>query len=104
MIFSSLPDWFWSENLSEIEHQCIHAETDIGLIQKSPFHHDLDLTAKAWMNFISFSNENFDRCLHRVNQFEPECILCDISPLGLWVGQRLGIPSILIENFTWDWM
>ncbi len=104
MIFSSLPDWFWSENLGEIEHQCIHAETDIGLIQKSPFHHDLDLTAKAWMNFISFSNENFDRCLHRVNQFEPECILCDISPLGLWVGQRLGIPSILIENFTWDWM
>ena len=104
MIFSSLPDWFWSENLGEIEHQCIHAETDIGLIQKSPFHHDLDLTAKAWMSFISFSNENFDRCLHRVNQFEPECILCDISPLGLWVGQKLGIPSILIENFTWDWM
>ena len=64
MIFSSLPDWFWSENLGEIEHQCIHAETDIGLIQKSPFHHDLDLTAKAWMSFISFSNENFDRCLH----------------------------------------
>ena len=75
----------------------------ISVSSKDPFHHDLDLTAKAWMSFISFRNENFDRCLHRVNQFElMHSVTFHLS--GLWVGQKLGIPSILIENFTWDWM
>jgi hypothetical protein len=31
-------------------------------------------------------------------------VICDISPLGVAVARRLGIPSLLIENFTWDWI
>ncbi len=31
-------------------------------------------------------------------------VLCDISPLGLSVARAAGLPSILIENFTWDWI
>ena len=104
MIFSTLPNRFWKENLSGTDYQCIRAETDIGLIQKSPFLHDIDLSARAWMDFLSFSSGNFTNCLHLTNEFKPDCILCDISPLGLSVGESLRIPTVLIENFTWDWM
>jgi hypothetical protein len=31
-------------------------------------------------------------------------VLCDISPLGIAVAEHAGIPSVLIENFTWDWI
>ena len=31
-------------------------------------------------------------------------IICDISPMGIAVAQKAGIPSILVENFTWDWV
>jgi len=31
-------------------------------------------------------------------------VLADISPLGLSAAQRAGLPSVLIENFTWDWI
>ena len=39
-----------------------------------------------------------------VDSFKPNFILCDISPLGIKVGVRLKIPTILVENFTWDWI
>jgi hypothetical protein len=31
-------------------------------------------------------------------------VLCDIAPLGIVVARAAGIPSVLIENFTWDWI
>lgn len=31
-------------------------------------------------------------------------ILADISPLGIHIARQVGIPSVLIENFTWDWI
>jgi hypothetical protein len=31
-------------------------------------------------------------------------VLCDISPLGLLAARAAGLPSILVENFTWDWI
>jgi UDP-N-acetylglucosamine:LPS N-acetylglucosamine transferase len=31
-------------------------------------------------------------------------VICDISPLGIETARQAGIPSVLIENFTWDWI
>lgn len=31
-------------------------------------------------------------------------VVCDIAPLGIAVAREAGIPSVLIENFTWDWI
>ncbi|MDO8971903.1 MAG: hypothetical protein Q7U74_14510, partial [Saprospiraceae bacterium] len=31
-------------------------------------------------------------------------VCCDISPLGIAAAQAAGLPSVLIENFTWDWI
>jgi hypothetical protein len=33
-----------------------------------------------------------------------DLVLADISPLGLAAGRAAGIPTVLIENFTWDWI
>ena len=31
-------------------------------------------------------------------------VVSDIAPLGIVVAERAGIPSVLVENFTWDWI
>ena len=31
-------------------------------------------------------------------------VLCDIAPFGLEVARAAGLPAVLIENFTWDWI
>ena len=31
-------------------------------------------------------------------------MVCDIAPIGLAVARRCGLPSALVENFTWEWI
>lgn len=31
-------------------------------------------------------------------------MLCDIAPLGIAAARQAGVPSVLLENFTWDWL
>ena len=31
-------------------------------------------------------------------------VVSDISPLGIAVAREAGVPSVLVENFTWDWI
>jgi UDP:flavonoid glycosyltransferase YjiC (YdhE family) len=33
-----------------------------------------------------------------------QLVVCDIAPLGIAVAEAAGLPSILVENFTWDWI
>ena len=33
-----------------------------------------------------------------------DLVICDIAPLGIAAAGAAGIPSLLVENFTWDWI
>ncbi|OVE82240.1 hypothetical protein BVY04_01600, partial [bacterium M21] len=33
-----------------------------------------------------------------------DLVICDVAALGILVAEKLAIPSVLIENFTWDWI
>ena len=104
-IFSSLPDWFWKENLSSnIRFRNHQIETDVGLFQKSPFEHDLDETITRLEHFLGFSGKELEDVRRILRQSKCDLILCDISPLGLFLGNELNIPTVLVENFTWDWI
>ena len=101
-IFSTLPDWFFTENLSGISYKTYQLKTDVGLVQKSPFKHDLNLTLDELNLFLQFKNEK--QILELLEKKNLDFIFCDISPIGLHFAQKLGIPSCLLENFTWDWI
>jgi len=103
-IFSTLPDWFFKENFTGIPFAYHHVETDIGLVQKSPFVHDLNLTINRLTNFLTFKKEKIDPIIQIFEKELFDFIFCDISPLGLHVGNKLKIPTCLLENFTWDWI
>jgi UDP-N-acetylglucosamine:LPS N-acetylglucosamine transferase len=40
----------------------------------------------------------------RIRGLKCDLILCDIAPMGIAVAEEAGVPSLLIENFTWDWI
>ncbi|MBT3636670.1 MAG: hypothetical protein HN531_07005 [Opitutae bacterium] len=104
-VFSSLPDWFWTENLSpDIPYHAHQLETDVGLVQKSPFEHDLDQTITRLERFLAFDEPALEDTREILRESKPDLILCDVSPLGLVLGKELGIPTVLVENFTWDWI
>jgi len=39
-----------------------------------------------------------------INRLKCELIICDIAPMGILVAREADIPSVLVENFTWDWI
>ena len=105
IIFGETPLWFWQLNIPSNCSFSLHEQvTDVGLVQLGPFTHNLNLTLDKVDKFISTLNYPNDGLLAKVANFKPNFILCDISVLGIKVGGILGVPSILVENFTWDWI
>ena len=104
-VFSTLPEWFWTENLSpKIPYRAHRLETDVGLVQKNPFEHDLAQTIARLGSFLAFEDEDLENARNVLSKSKTDLILCDVSPLGLALGKELAIPSVLVENFTWDWI
>jgi hypothetical protein len=80
------------------------AWTDVGLVQKTPFAEDLPGTVARLSEHVPFRPEEVDRLARQLRGLGAQAVLCDISPLGLMAARAAGLPSILIENFTWDWI
>ncbi len=102
-IFTLVPEWFLRESLS-MRFGLHHVETDVGLRQLSAFEADLDETVSALRAFLSFDRPETDALASKVVALGCDAVLCDISPLGIEIARRAGLPSVLVENFTWDWI
>ena len=103
VIFSKIPLWFFSESLL-VSFTYQDYDTDIGLVQKDPFNEDLPATLKALRNRFPVSKEEIIYLSNLFSQLKIDLVICDISPVGLIASKQSSIPSILIENFTWDWI
>lgn len=102
-IFTKTPRWFFSSAFlkSFTYHELL---TDIGLVQQTPFHEDIEKTVSALDSFLPFDAAQIEKLATRLCKSQCELVICDISPLGIAVAKRAKIPSVLVENFTWDWI
>jgi len=102
-VFTTIPEWFFQETLHG--HFGYHIlETDIGFIQTTPFEADLSKTRQALDRFLPFSEDRIQTLARKMRKLACSLVVCDISALGIRVAQTANIPSVLIENFTWDWI
>lgn len=102
-IYTAVPAWFFEESLSG-PYNYHHLITDIGLVQKTPLDQDLDESVQRLDCFYPLHPVEIRRLAERVCKAQCRLVLCDISPMGIAVAKEAGIPSVLIENFTWDWI
>lgn len=102
-IFTLVPEWFFADSLTA--PYTYHAlRTDVGLVQTSPLHEDLPATLRQLDDFLRFDDGRLLPFVNLLSARDCALIVSDISPLGLAVARALGHPSMLIENFTWDWI
>jgi UDP-N-acetylglucosamine:LPS N-acetylglucosamine transferase len=78
--------------------------TDIGLVQKTPFEADLTATVQQLKQLLPFDPPRIAALAENLRQRNCELVICDIAPMGILIAQKAGVPSVLIENFTWDWL
>lgn len=102
-IFSTVPQWFFRNSL---EHDFGYHPvlTDIGMVQSSPFQANLQQTLEKLRSFLPFDKRRIQNLSKTARKTHCRLIVCDIAPLGIAVAEQAGIPSLLIENFTWDWI
>ncbi len=77
---------------------------DIGMVQRSPLMEDLPATCDQLDGRIPFSPSEVDRLAAELVRLNCHLVVCDIAPLGIEAARVAGVASILVENFTWDWI
>ncbi len=99
-LFTSLPETIFQESLKNYHFH--HTDVDVGLVQQDSLQVDLDKTVVQLSNHLSYPESFVEELADQCRNFS--LLLCDIAPLGIIVAKRAGIPSVLVENFTWDWI
>jgi UDP:flavonoid glycosyltransferase YjiC (YdhE family) len=102
-IVTTVPEWFFAQSLTA-SYRLLPVACDVGMVQLDPFREDPAATVLALASFWSSLEPEAERLIRSWAAEPPSLVISDISPLGLEVARRLGVPSVLVENFTWDWI
>jgi len=102
-VFTGVPRWFFEDSMTA-PFNYVDCHTDVGLVQSTPMDEDLRATLGELSNFLPLRQETVELVAEKVRRFGCRLVVSDISPLGIAVANRLGLPCALIENFTWDWI
>ncbi|MBM3130112.1 MAG: hypothetical protein FJ009_15995 [Chloroflexi bacterium] len=102
-IFTRVPRWFFADSLRApfTYHSCL---TDVGLAQADALNENIPQTLKRLREFFPLDQSLISNLAQRVTRLKCRAVICDIAPLGIAVARAANVPSILIENFTWDWI
>jgi hypothetical protein len=104
-LFSLVPEWFFRSSLPpHVELNYHELETDVGFVQKTSIEEDLPATIKRLHGVYPVPEQRLDHIAKTLTSQQVQTVLCDISVVGLLAAKRAGVPSVLIENFTWDWI
>ena len=102
-LFTTCPQWIFEESL-ETQFGYHPVPTDIGLVQTSPLSEDLPATCRQLNRMLPFDKSVVKGLASEILKLNCRLVICDIAPLGITVARAAGVPSVLVENFTWDWI
>jgi hypothetical protein len=102
-LFTTAPPWFFEESVGGL-YQAHPVVTDVGFFQVSALAFDVGSTVSAVEAMVPFDEGLVAELADRVRRTGCRFVLCDIAPLGIAVAERAGVPSVLVQNFTWPWL
>ena len=102
-VFTTTPRWFFEESIAgTFEYHALAC--DVGFRQRSALVADLEATVQALKAYVPFDAGLVSRLAGELRSSGCCAVLCDISALGIAVAEAAGLPSVLIENFSWPWL
>jgi len=102
-IFTTVHPWFFEDSLGG-SYTYHRLETDVGLVQETPLYADLTKTVERLSRWIPFRESQISGLARSLERLNCRLVACDISPMGIAAAREAGLPSVLVENFTWDWV
>ena len=102
-IFTTVPEWFFSNScINNFNYHKV--ETEVGMVQRTALREDLGQTIKKLEQYFPLNHNLIFGVTRKIRELKSKLIICDIAPLGIAVSKSTGIQSVLVENFTWDWI
>jgi len=102
-LFTTIPEWFFKDTLCA-EFSYHQFASDIGMVQRSPLEVDLEATIARLEETFPMAEKDLEALAARLQGLGCRLVISDISPWGIAAAQKAELPSMLIENFTWDWI
>lgn len=103
-IYTEVPRWFFEDTLPRSVFSYHRVATDVGLIQSGPYREDITKTLEALKRLYPLSRSRIAALVRSLHKNGVEVVISDISPVGLGAAHNAGALSILVDNFTWDWI
>lgn len=87
-----------------VPYTLLDGPCDTGIVQADSVTHDDGATARDALAFYASFDVRIEDEVRRLSGLDIAAIVGDIPPLAFEVAHRLGVPSVAIANFTWDWI
>ena len=87
-----------------VPYTLLRGDCDTGVIQTSSISHDDRRTVQAARAFYATFDDRVAEAAAELADRDVRVIVGDVPPLAFAVAARLGVPSVAIANFTWDWI
>lgn len=98
--FTTVPKSLFAQTLTNFTHHSV--VVDVGLVQSSALESDIPATITRLDQLHPFTDALTQDLAAQCAQCS--LVLSDIAPLGIAVAKHAGLPSVLVESFTWDWI
>ncbi len=102
-LYTRVPPAFFEQSL-EAPFEYHPLLSDIGLVQRDALHEDVPATTRRLDEWLPFDPQFIQDMADDLRKRHTSLAICDIAPLGILVAKAAGVPAILVENFTWDWI
>lgn len=99
-LFTTVPEHLFTTSLHNITFHPV--VSDVGIIQQDALRIDIPATIEALDSLLPYNEKTVSTVAEAMDGCSS--VLCDIAPLGILGARAAGVPSVLIENFTWDWI
>jgi len=104
-VITSAPSSLWPRELSPYTDVWRPVSCDAGVVQTDDLSVDTVATRKATRSWLRVTSVVRDRLQHDLlDRGGVDCILGDVPPVAFEVASALGVPSIAVANFSWDWI
>lgn len=104
IIISALPERFLRNRLPGISFQFIQKSFDIGMVQLDSVRVDIPQTCERAYSLYVNSEPLIAGEREFLRRENAGLVVSDIPAVPLYAAARLGIPSLGVGNFGWDWI
>ncbi|HXG89960.1 MAG TPA: hypothetical protein VNJ02_16655 [Vicinamibacterales bacterium] len=103
IIRTPAPRWLFDLTVTgRVEYHQV--ETDTGVVQIDSLHLDAAETVRRAREFMATFDARVAAESAFLTQAHVTMVVADAPPLGVAAGVATGVPTIVLGNFTWDWI